>query len=273
MREPENDPRVQRLLAAYAAQERRRLAGEPPDLEAVLAFVEGRLAGEERERVADAITAFPEVAELARELAAFESDEDEPAPAPADSQPPDWPQLRDRLAAAGWPGAGAAASLSAPASIGDRLPPTPSGGRNRWWAAAAALVAVVAGYGAGGGFVRKSPDPNPLVATLRPAGGGGARGVETPAQRIVARASDPLVMVLAYAGGGDATTYRLDLVDAAGSRLWSTDRLRRGEAGEFTVGLPPGFLDPGSYRLELRASGAAGDEPPLEAWEFSLELE
>jgi hypothetical protein len=49
--------------------------------------------------------------------------------------------------------------------------------------------------------------------------------------------------------------YQLELLSGTGEALWRTTSLRRRADGTFTAFVPPGFLTPGAYRIELTGTG------------------
>lgn len=59
----------------------------------------------------------------------------------------------------------------------------------------------------------------------------------------------------------DAASYRLTLWDAGGTVLWTGDGLEPNLYDTLTVVLPPSFLGPGSYRITVEGTSAAGTEP------------
>lgn len=69
--------------------------------------------------------------------------------------------------------------------------------------------------------------------------------------------SDPVVLSVELPPD-PAPSYRAALLDASGAVLWQQDGLRPSLYGTLLISLPPGFLKPGGYRLDL---GAAGEIP------------
>lgn len=291
----DDDQRFREALREQAEQTRRRLVA-PPTPDEVLAYVERRLAGAERERVADGIAAFPEATRLARDLARFPAVE-------ADGEPEGgrgieaeaaaaWGVVRARLEGDAESeteavvGGGEPALAERGAGPGDGEPgpgdgvsfrrhvgshPTGShAGRHvRWWAAAAAVLAVAA---AGAGYrlwLAERPQPNPEVRTLQPRAAGGSRGAPAPPVQ-VPRESGRLILVLAYAGPTAPGAHALAVREERGEVRWSTDELRRRSDGTFTVSIPRRFLGPGDYVLELRPAGEPGTGP-IAVYDLAIE--
>lgn len=247
----ENDEQFWRALRDQTLDTRRR--AEEPSPEEVLAFVEGRLEGTERERVAEAIAAFPAAARLARDLTRFPeagSDEVRSPEGSADATAI-WRKIRSKLDSAEH-----IAEPSIHRGTGATGLPSvrPPAARRRtgipWWAAAAAaLLGIFVGFAGQRLATRHLPEPNPEVRTLMPRGQSLSRGAG--AQPVAGR-SGRLVLELAFAEAIDAESYTLLLKDSADRILWSTADLRRHEDDTFSVTIPSGFLGPGSYILELR---------------------
>jgi len=59
----------------------------------------------------------------------------------------------------------------------------------------------------------------------------------------------------------DAASYRVTLRDAAGGVLWTGEDLEPNLYDTLTVVFPPSFLGPGSYRITVEGTSAAGTEP------------
>lgn len=253
------------------AAERHR-SSEAPSPDEVLAFVEGRLDGAERERVAEAMAAHPAAARLALDLKAFPDAapgtgrDDASAPAAADI----WHRIEDGLAGASSAAAPAAAPGD-PARL-DRagrgsatVAPRRAGGE--WWVAVAAAIAGAA-IGVAGVRIadRDLPQPNPEILTLAPRGEGVTRGGRSE-RRPAGDEPERLVLILEYAGPTEPGHQALVLRDARGRVLWTTRDLRRGDDGSFTISVPAGFLGPGPHTLELhRGDGTAS--PPLAVYDL-----
>jgi hypothetical protein len=75
----------------------------------------------------------------------------------------------------------------------------------------------------------------------------------------VASASEIVLSVELPAGAEPA--YRATLRGAADKVLWRGDRLQPGADETLTISFPPGFLRPGSYRLQLAALPRKGGAP------------
>lgn len=232
-----------RALEAIVAAKREQL-GEPPTPEELLAYLDGELDDAARQSVEARIAVYPDAARALADLASFPDVE----PAPGTVEPTDeeiaatWQDLRQRL------------GNSRPAS----LPPKPIEAVRRrrppvWRLAAAALVLLAAGWT--GGFLvgRSASAPtegavNVTIAELAPledAIRSSPAAVELPA------GSEELVLVLGLPDEGRFTDYRADVVDAAGSRLWSRQGLRPTPLGTFHLAFRRGALSPGTYQIHL----------------------
>jgi len=269
----ERDGRFWETLRAEAAARRR--AGEAPSPDEVLAFVEGRLEGAERERVADGIAAFPAAARLARDLARFpevEPDRD-PGRISEEDAAELWRRIEARLEGAptgAEPDASAArgpipSRRAAPRSLAT----APRRAGIPWWiAVAAALLGVVVGVSGLRLALRELPQPNPEIRTLTPRGEGTTRGAASE------RPSAPgdsgrLVLILEFAGHVEPGPYGLVLRDHAGHEVWATGDLRREADGSFTLSIPGGFLGSGVFTLELLRPGSPSS-PPLAVYDLDL---
>jgi hypothetical protein len=255
----EDDQRFREVLREQAEQARHRLGSAPTPAE-VLDFVEGKLEGADRERVADGIAAFPEAGRLARDLARFpEVELDEGAEPPGEAE-----------IASAWQRIRAADRRLRPAPPG----PARSGVPPRRWsrrslAAAAALVAAVLGFAGGHRWVEERPRANPEVRTLAPRSAGGPRGVEALGFGVPVESAS-LILILPFVGAAEEGSYELTVLEQGGRVLWATDDLWPREDGAFTVEIPRGFLAPGHYVLELRSAVEAGPSP-LETYDLVLE--
>lgn len=269
----ERDERFWEALREEAAE--RRLSGEAPSPDDVLAFVEGRLEGAERERVADGIAAFPAAARLARDLARFPDVEPErdPGPISAENAAELWRRIE-----AGLKGAPTGAEPLATVAEGPipsrrpaprSLPAPPRRSGVPWWTAvAAALVGAVVGVAGQRLALRDLPQPNPEIRTVAPRGEGATRGAaserpSTPAD------SGQLVLILEFAGQVEPGPYGLVLRDHEGRELWATGDLRREADGSFTISISRGFLGSGVFTLELLRPGSPSS-PPLAVYDLDL---
>lgn len=59
----------------------------------------------------------------------------------------------------------------------------------------------------------------------------------------------------------EATEYRVSIRHAAGEPLWSSEELEPTLYDTLLVALPPGFLPPGEYRIEVRGAQSGEAEP------------
>ena len=242
--------------------------GGPPTPEELLAYRDGRLSPEERERMEARIAADPDAARALIDLEAFP--DIEPAPGV--------PELSDEDLAAGWqafrqrlpdraaprtetpvvplasPGPATRPAVSRPSS--------PAGPARRRWApalrlAAGILFGIVVGWGAGRtGWkdrnvqVASRPAINPLVIELSPDGAGlrsAPEVIELPAD------SEVLVLTLGSDGreGREFPAYEAEGFDESGRKVWKREGLRPTDVGTFGLTLPRGAMQPGRYRIDL----------------------
>jgi hypothetical protein len=267
----ERDKRFWEALREEVAE--RRGSGEAPSPDEVLAFVEGRLDGAEREQVADAIAASPATARLARDLARFPDVEPDRVPGrvSAEDAADLWRRIEaglERAPAADEPAAPVAEGPAPLRRVLRRLPTIAPrrAGLPRWTAVAAALVGAVVGVAGLRLADRDLPQPNPEVLTLMPRGEGLTRSGAAE-QRSVAGEFDRLVLILEFGGAIEPGPYRLVLRDQEGRALWTTRDLRRGADGSFTLSLPAGFLGAGAHMLELHGTRDP-ESPPLAIYDL-----
>lgn len=250
-------------LRSYAAQER-LASGHRVTEDEVIAYVNGELSGEQRERVEEAISLDPEAAELARDFAMFP---EAPAPGEEGYLSPfdlarDWKALRARI--------------DVPEPIPARLAPA---------LALAACLLAVAGLSFWG-FLQRSarletaeqltaalaPKINVQPYTLHQASPRGTvPGAQRPPDRLDGN-EDVFWLRLIVSDQPRYERYRLevrplDLPEQ--SPLWSDDRLKLYSDGTFSVALPRAFLPPGRY--ELRIVGfRQGRKEPVTAYRIEI---
>ncbi len=147
----------------------------------------------------------------------------------------------------------------------------PAAARVRRWPAVAAVAASL--FFAAVGLSQRSarvelksqlaelthPQPNPLIADLRP----GAR--ERSAGGVDATVDLPagvaITLVLHLQDEVDHPAYELRVVDPAGVEVHRIPDLAISDVGNFRLGLPPGALAAGSYDLRLIGLGDDGEHP------------
>lgn len=280
------------LEAAVGARlvERRRQLGAPPSAEALRAYRDGRLSGEEREAVVDGIEAFPEAARALLDLAQVPEVEQASGvdPVPEDDVTEGWYRLRMRMveerARGGGPTPGSqppdrASPVVSRAGAAGR-PPTlvlpavaaPGVGPNldRWPLAAALFLALLLGAvggwwlrSAGGGPPAASPLPSGLVV-LAPGTAPLQRGGDLP----TLDPSLPQALVLNAAAVEVLPAYRVVLRDATGGEIGVADRVVPTADGLVPLHLPAGYLESGNYSVDLEVS--EGPRSPLATYHFEV---
>jgi len=259
------DDLVSSLQAIMAA--RREQVGGPPTPEELLAFRDGRLEPEERDRIAARIALDPDSARVLADLAAFPAVE--PAPGTRELSEEEisagWQAFRRRLPAG--PAAAGVSSLSSMAPVAA----APRRQRRRWWRHPGLRLAATALFGLGVGWAagfsahswrgRPGPAINAQIEELAPSVGDG--GVRSAASWVTWReASEELVLVLGARTGEerDFARYEVEVEDPAGRRVWSRHGLRPTALGTFHLSFRRGDLPPGSYKIALYGGtgGASG---------------
>jgi hypothetical protein len=246
------DDLVSSLQAIMAA--RREQVGGPPTPEELLAFRDGRLEPEERERIAARIALDADSARALADLAAF------PAVEPA----PGVRELSEEEITAGWQafrrGLPVAPAVPGAASVSSVAPPA-AAPRKRWPApslrlAAAALIGLgvgwIAGFSGHSWLDRPGSAINTQIEELTPSGGnGGVRSAASPLT--LQETSEELLLVLGARTGEerDFPRYEVEIEDPAGRRVWSRNGLRPTALGTFHLSFRRGVLPPGSYTIAL----------------------
>lgn len=253
------DDLVSSLQAIMAA--RREKYGEPPTPEELLAFRDGRLEPQERERIAARIALDPDSARALADLAAF------PAVEPA----PGTRELSEEEISAGWQAFLQRLPARPPIPTVSNLVPAVAKPRRRWRhpgarLAAAALVGLGVGWVAGfaGHSWRGRPGPtiNTQIEELAPLEGeGDVRSA--PSGLTLTEGAEELLLVLGARGAGerDFPQYEVEVEDPAGRRVWSRNGLRPTALGAFHLSFHRGDLPPGSYRIALY--GRTGEDRTL----------
>lgn len=160
---------------------------------------------------------------------------------------------------------------------GTVVPLAPRSPRSRPWPRLAAAAAVVAAVSLTGWLVSwrqqtelrgslAAPEANPVVAEIFPEDLI-LRG-EPRLDTVTVPAGDRhLTLVLASQDRTEEGPFRLELLDAADSPVWSLEDLIRQPTGDFTVTLPARDLAAGVYTLRLLSPS---DEAPVETFSFEL---
>lgn len=230
---------------------RREGLGEPPTPEELLAYRDGGLAPEERQRVAAQIACHPDAARALADLLAFPEVEAAPGTPELSEAEIDarWQAFRQRLP-------------ERPAA-----PPSPAARPDRRWRPALRLAAAVllglgvgwaAGYAARAfrdhpGLVAPGTPSTPEIteiAELAPAGEG-LRSAPSPVE--LPESAEALVLVL----GGRARaerelpSYEVEVVDRRGRRVAARQGLHPTALGTFPLSFRRADLPPGRYRIDL----------------------
>lgn len=79
-----------------------------------------------------------------------------------------------------------------------------------------------------------------------------------------------VTLILTSDSRDTAAKYHLDMADASGRSVWSSDAMRLTPYGTFTVAIQPRAFAPGVYRLSLSTLSGAGRQP-LETYALRLD--
>jgi hypothetical protein len=233
---------------------RREELGEPPTPEELLAYRDGRLSPEERDRMEDRLAVWPDAARTLADIAAFPNVE--PAPGTPELSDDDitarWQSFRQRL-----PDRPAQPPVAKPLPA---LPPVaslPTSVRRRWAPgfrlAAAALVGLAVGWGLGAGRTGREaagPAINATLAELSPAGGG-ARSEPKVVELREGSEEAWLMLDGDPSAEWDFGAYEAEAFDEAGRPAWARQGLRPTDLGTFYLSFPRSALKPGRYRIDL----------------------
>jgi hypothetical protein len=229
-------------LKAIMANKRDEWGG-PPSPEELLAYRDGRLDPEERQRLEERIAIHPDAARALADLAAFPNVE----PAPGTPELSDeeigarWQAFREKLP-----------ELPAPApviEIGSRR-----GSSFPLKLAASVLVSLaiggIAGF-LGGRSSRDLPESaiNVTIAELTPEEESGARSA--PSILEMPEGAEELVLVLSVPVQKDFSDYEAEIADGQGVRIWTREGLLPTAMGTFQVSFRAGTLKPGLLHLRL----------------------
>jgi anti-sigma factor RsiW len=236
--------------------------GGPPTPEELLAFRDGGLSPEERERMAARIAAAPDAACALADLAAFP--DVEPAPGVPELSDDDlaagWLAFRQRLPDRAPSPPAEAVREAAPAPVRPAVFQPSSPARQRWAPAlrlaAGILFGIVVGWGAGRTGredrevrVASGPAINPLVIEISPDSAGlrsAPEVIELPAD------SEALVLTLGSDGRDerDFPSYEAEGFDESGRQVWKREGLRPTAIGTFGLSFSREAIKPG-YRIDL----------------------
>lgn len=243
------------VLAAAIRDEaaRQRRGIEHPEPDELLAYAEGTLKDDDKDRLQEHLTLCPTCAEAVLDLADFPAVElAEPQGPPSEFEvAAAWRRFREvtapekRLARPAWALRGVSAL-------------------------AAALLAAVVGLSFWVQQLRRQVDEprvNVYVGDLMPEAAGGERGeadrIEVPAE------VDRLLLLLNLADFREFDGYRAEIADPEGRMIWSSEALRRGPDGNFTVELNRRFLAEGTYQIEVQGL-SAGTRTPLARYRMEI---
>jgi hypothetical protein len=254
-----DDSELTAALEALLGQ--RREGMEPPTVEELLAYWEGRLVAEEAARTERKLAAYPEATELLQDLNRFGELEDPPGVTPLSEADVEerWRELEARIDAEPEHGpfsvggqdrsSGPAPELEASRSSSTRR------GVPRWWAMAAVLVAGVLGWTGGMLF----PHGALLRMTSVPEAGGGTLSL-APEKSRLERANEPrrnvvetgrsLFLLLELPLGTKGEQFQVE-VEGPEGRTWHSPASPT-EFREINLHLPGAWLQPGDHRVTLR---------------------
>jgi hypothetical protein len=240
-------------LKAIMAAKREELGG-PPTPEELLAYRDGRLGPEERQRIEARIAVHPDAARALADLAAFPAVE----PAPGTREPSAeeigarWLAFRERLPERPEPAPREKDARQEPVAILVRRLPR---GGPRWPLAVAALLALAVVGGAGFLVGRRqgmesgsAPAINSTIVELPPVGEGAARSAIPPVE--IPQGSEELVLVLRTDEPSRFPDYEVE-VRAPDGRMWSRKGLRPTALGTFHLSFPRDSLKAGRYEIQL----------------------
>ncbi len=268
----------------------RRLAGEEsrtvtdhPEPDELVAYQEGRLDGEELERLRRHVVSCAECSQELLALATFDQDEpSELRPSPAETAT-DWAAFQERLAEET---AGARVlempdrrpeGEPAPAPGPIAAPPgRPAAGRQRWLVAASVLLALGGLWLWLDSFSRLAPAPTDQLASLKPFdfdlvpdGEALVRDAATAPEIEVPAGMNALLARLHLGDQTPHDAYRAEILDAAGAVVWRHPDLPRQPAGHFSLLVPRSELPAGAYRARV-AGIRDGEEAVLATFSFQL---
>lgn len=206
---------------------------EHPEPATLLAHQRGELSPEETAAVDDHLLWCRDCASFSRHTPV---PEEELGPVDPDEAAADWRALRRRIEAE--------STSEQDATSARRQVPAA-----RAAVAAIALVAagVWIGHVLGDGETPAAPEPNVQIVDLAPPASG--RATDAAATEI---ATDSYtVLVLSTRLPEDAARFEARFVDTSGRTAYTVRDLVPAEYGNLHIGLPPGAIEPGEYRVEL----------------------
>ena len=282
---------IEQAARNFQAKARRTMT-DHPEVEVLLAYQEGRLLGEEADRVRRHLVLCQDCAREVLSLGAFDEPATEGFPTEAENLA-SWERFQRKLAdeAAGKvPATEHAAGRDGAHGGGARDGATGSRSRRRprpWrlgnpWLLAASIAFAVTGLATwwptfqmqmGGLAVLPGAEaPHLLPFRLRPAGESAKRSASVVENIGVPAATDTLISTLLIADQDPFPEYRVEIQDQAGRPVVRHRGVRRQKDGSFLLQLPRSKLPDGVYRLHL--SGIDGErEETLAVYDFALHTE
>lgn len=227
----------------------RAASGHPdaghPDVERWIAYHGGELAAPEEEPLRRHLAACPACVSLVLELEDFASAEggEDRAAVSEFERAAAWKAMKAALAR----------ETAPPKRWLERRVPVPM-------ALAASLVVAALGLSLWGIEHRRverysRPQVDLAIRDLEPSRATRSGGAESPTE--LSRGSYSALVMLP---SRSFASYRMEILDARGRTVWSASGLTaHPQLGTLSVGLPPGFLEPGDYRVELY--GGEGNVP------------
>jgi hypothetical protein len=250
-------PPLEPALRALTARAEGQL-GLHPSSETLVAYHEGRLAGEERERLRDHLALCADCAQLLLDLAGFaEVEIPTGLRGPTEGEVDEaWQAMRGRLGEEEAPGVAAASPLLPNVVPLSRPVPRAQPSYVKWALAASWLL--VAGLGFWVFELRREnarleePAVNVAVVDLS-AEGEQVRGAERGSVKISSVAGRAVLDLDAAGLPQHSAGYEVEILSGPGTGrvLWTGRELKRSRDDHFTLDLLPGFLPPGPYRLRL----------------------
>jgi hypothetical protein len=105
---------------------------------------------------------------------------------------------------------------------------------------------------------RGSPQLNALVMDVYPTALA-ERSEGTAVNELkIARSAKVITLILNSQNQTSHRSYTVEIVNARNEKVWSSDGLVRQSAGDYTISVPASFLNRGSYRINIYATGNGG---------------
>lgn len=260
------------------AEEATRAVTDHPEPEELVDYQEGRLAEEEAKQVRQHLVACSKCAQEVLDLETFDFDNPEDAelrPSAAETTEA-WVTFQRQSTEE------VRGARVLDMARGMPAPPTASTvqrGLKLWAPLAASILIALTGLGfwiAGIAERGHSATPiqfeasaNPYVFDLLPDGEGHRRNASTSREVVVPAGMDLLIPRLNLGDQTPYATYRAEILDAAGTPIWSQSELRRQPAGQFIVLVKRASLPVGEYRFRL-VGLTDGEETVLATYSFRL---